>query len=276
MVSHQALGIAYQGSQYHGWQYQSPSVPTVQAHVEQALSVVANEPISVVCAGRTDTGVSATKQVVSFSAQAERPEKAWVRGVNAHLPDNISVTFAAPVDEAFSARHSATARRYFYLIYPAKVRHALFASGYTRTPLRLDANRMHEAGQALLGENDFTSFRASKCQANTPMRNVHHLRVRAEGDVIVVDIQANAFLHHMVRNIVGVLMDIGSGRYPVEWMAELLARKDRTAGSVTAAPMGLYLVDVVYPDYGQIPKGPALPHLFQSLAAPPLSPIADN
>jgi tRNA pseudouridine38-40 synthase len=276
MVSHQALGIAYQGSQFHGWQYQSPTVPTVQAHVEQALSIVADEPISVVCAGRTDTGVSATKQVVSFSTQAQRPEKAWVRGVNAHLPDSVSVTFAAAVDEGFSARHSATARRYFYLIYPARVRHALFASGYTRTPMNLDVQRMHAAGQALLGENDFTSFRASKCQANSPMRNVHHLEVRAIGEVIVVDIQANAFLHHMVRNIVGVLMDIGSGRYPIEWMAELLAKRDRTAGSVTAPPMGLYLVDVVYPDYEQVPRGPALPHLFQSLAVPALSPLADN
>lgn len=265
MTHHHALGVAYAGAPFHGWQYQSPQVPTVQGYLEQALSTVAAEAVSVTCAGRTDAGVSATKQVISFAVNNERPDKAWVRGVNAHLPDEISVTWAAAVDEGFSARHSATARRYHYLIYPSRVRHALFASGYTRSHRELDPLRMHEAGQFLLGENDFTSFRASKCQATTPMRNVHHLNVYQAGELIVVDIQANAFLHHMVRNIVGALLDVGAGLYEPIWLSELLQKQDRSAGSVTAPPMGLYLVDVIYPGYSQIPADPALPHLLLGL-----------
>lgn len=266
MSHHHALGIAYEGASYHGWQFQNADVATVQLHLEKALSIVADDPVSVVCAGRTDAGVSATKQVVSFATNSSRPDKAWVRGVNAHLPDDISVTWVASVDAEFSARHSATARRYLYLIYPSKVRHALFASGYTRCPYNLDVAKMQEAGQHLLGENDFTSFRASKCQALSPMRNVHHLNVRQEGHLVVVDIQANAFLHHMVRNIVGVLMDVGSGVQAPDHTKEVLALRDRNAASVTAAPNGLYLVDVIYPNHPQIPVGPGLPHLFHSFA----------
>lgn len=266
MVYHHALGVAYEGAPFHGWQFQGADVNTVQLHLERALSVVADEPVSVICAGRTDAGVSATRQVVSFSTTNSRPDKAWIRGVNAHLPDSISTTWVAQVDSDFSARHSATARRYYYLIYPSKVRHALFSQGYTRCPYELDADKMHEAGQHLLGENDFTSFRASKCQALSPMRNVHHLRVERKGALVVVDIQANAFLHHMVRNIVGVLMEVGGGSHTTDWVAEVLARKDRSAASITAAPNGLYLVDVLYPSYAQIHAGPDLPHLLQAIS----------
>jgi tRNA pseudouridine38-40 synthase len=265
MSYHYALGIAYQGSQFHGWQYQSESVPTIQANVERALSVVADHRISVVCAGRTDAGVSATKQVISFSSPVPRPDKAWIKGVNAHLPDSISSNWACDVDEGFSARHSATARRYCYLIYQSRVRHALFFENYTREPRALDEQKMHEAGQFLLGENDFSSYRASKCQALSPMRNIHHVNVRRSGDILVVDVQANAFLHHMVRNIVGVLMDIGAGDKEPSWAGELLALRDRTEGSVTAAPNGLHLVDVIYPDHPQIPVGPAVPHFLRGL-----------
>ncbi len=265
MSYYYALGIAYQGAPYHGWQFQNESVPTVQGYLEQALSVVADNPISVTCAGRPDAGVSATKQVVSFESPVARPDKAWVPGVNAHLPDSISVNWAATVEQEFSARHSANARRYCYVILPSKVRNALFASAYTRDPRVLNPDDMHEAGQQLLGENDFTSYRATKCQALTPMRNVHHLNVKQVGELIVVDIQANAFLHHMVRNIVGVLLDIGAGQKPISWAGELLAKRDRTQGSVTAPPEGLYLVDVVYPKHAQIPQDPAMPHLLQHL-----------
>ena len=218
MTYHYALGVAYQGDAYHGWQFQSESIRTVQGCLEAALSVVADTSISVVCAGRTDTGVSATKQVVSFESVVPRPDKAWVRGVNARLPDTVSVNWVASVDDQFNARHSATARRYCYVIYPNKVRHALFSGNYTRDPRVLEAEKMHEAGQYLLGENDFSSFRASKCQALTPMRNIHHVNVKQSGDFILVDIQANAFLHHMVRNIVGVLMDIGAGTKSPDWV----------------------------------------------------------
>ena len=265
MSHHYALGISYRGSDFHGWQYQSESVPTVQASLEKALSIVADRPISVVCAGRTDTGVSATKQVVSFSSPVSRPQKAWIKGVNAHLPDSVSSNWSVEVDEGFSARYSAVARRYCYVIYQSKVRHALFSDNYSREPRSLDEHKMQEAGQYLLGENDFSSYRASKCQALSPMRNVHHVEVRRIGDLLIVDIQANAFLHHMVRNIVGVLMDIGAGEQNPAWAGELLALKDRTQGSVTAPPNGLHLVDVIYPDYPQIPVGPDMPHFLQML-----------
>lgn len=260
-----ALGIAYQGTRYHGWQYQGESTPTIQLAVQAALNVVADEPVQVTCAGRTDTGVHATKQVVHLNTTKQRSEKAWVMGTNAHLPDDISVVWARSVASDFNARHSAVARRYCYVVYTSPIRSALFSGMYTRDPRRIDAEAMHEAGQALLGEHDFSSFRASSCQSNTAMRNVHHIKVTRRGEMIVIDIEANAFLHHMVRNIAGVLLDIGAGVRSATWTAELLTLADRTKGSVTAPPHGLYLVDVIYPGEPQIPAGPALPHFMQGL-----------
>ena len=183
-------------------------------------------------------------------------------GSNAHLPDSVSVTWSREVPTEFNARHSARARRYIYLIYDQRVRSALFPSLYTRELRTLDPNRMHEAAQYLLGENDFSSFRAANCQSRYPTRNIHHLNVARHGELVVIDVQANAFLHHMVRNIAGVLMDIGASEQPVSWTRELIEARDRKQASVTAAPNGLYLVDVLYPDYPEIPEGPALPHLL--------------
>ena len=260
-----ALGISYRGTDFHGWQYQNPSIETVQMSVEKALGVVADHPVQVTCAGRTDAGVHATKQVVHFETLSSRPSKAWTQGVNAHLPEQVSIDWSCEVTPDFNARHSAVARRYYYLILNQRLRSGLHSEYYTREHRNLDVEKMHRSGQFLLGENDFTSFRAAHCQANTPMRNVHHLNVERRGDFILVDIQANAFLHHMVRNIVGVLMDIGAGIKPEEWMAALLKIKDRSRGSVTAQPHGLYLVDVVYPNYPTIPQGCALPHFFSLL-----------
>lgn len=260
-----ALGIAYRGSAFHGYQYQGETIPTVQKALEAALSIVADEAVQVTCAGRTDTGVHATKQVVNFQTTRIRGEKAWVMGTNAHLPDDVSVTWAREVDRSFSARHSAVARRYCYLVYTNPVRSALFAGQYTRDPRSIDVAAMHESAQLLLGENDFTSFRAASCQSRTPNRNIHHINVTARGQLIAIDIQANAFLHHMVRNIAGVLLDIGAGVKPVAWSGELLAAKNRSLGSATAPPDGLYLVDVSYPDYPVIPVGPDLPHFLQDM-----------
>ena len=260
-----ALGIAYRGSAFHGYQYQGESLPTVQRALETALSIIADQTVQVTCAGRTDTGVHATKQVVGFTSTSVRGEKAWVMGSNAHLPDDVSVTWAKRVDSEFSARHSAVARRYCYIVYTSRVRSALFAGQYTRDPRSIDADAMHEAAQHLLGENDFSSFRAASCQSTTPNRNIHHITVSRKNELIVIDIQANAFLHHMVRNIAGVLLDIGAGVKPAAWAAELLAAKNRHLGSVTASPDGLYLVDVIYPEYPAIPVGPALPHFLQEL-----------
>lgn len=263
--NHFALGIAYRGSSFHGYQYQGEAIPTVQGALEKALGVIADEPIQVTCAGRTDTGVHATKQVVNLTTTRIRSEKAWVMGTNAHLPDDVSVTWAREVDSAFNARHSAVARRYCYVVYINPVRSALFAGQYTREPRKVDAVVMHEAAQQLLGENDFTSFRAASCQSRTANRNIHHINVTAHRDLVVIDIQANAFLHHMVRNIAGVLLDIGAGVKSSTWAGELLNAKNRSLGSVTAPPDGLYLVDVSYPDFPAIPQGPDLPHFLRNL-----------
>ncbi len=186
-------------------------------------------------------------------------------GTNAHLPDTVSVTWSRELSSEFDARHSARARRYFYLIYNQRIRSALLPSLYAREHRPLDSGLMHQAAQFLLGENDFSSFRAGNCQSRTPMRNVHHLNVKRVGEIILIDIQANAFLHHMVRNIAGVLMDIGACEKPVDWIVELMNLRDRSKASATADPNGLYLVDVLYPDYAEIPKGPALPHLLSLL-----------
>ncbi len=248
-----ALGIEYDGSAYYGWQRQ-PEAASVQACLEKALSRVADAPISVFCAGRTDAGVSATGQVVHFETPVLRREAAWTMGVNTYLPKNISVRWMSEVAEDFHARFSATARRYRYIIYNHRFRAAILQSGITHVHLPLDVDKMQRAGQALLGENDFTSFRASQCQSLTPWRYMIHLNVSRHGNYVVVDVKANAFVHHMVRNIVGSLIEVGSGAQSENWMAELLAAKDRNLAAATAKAEGLYLVSVDYPEKFGLPK----------------------
>lgn len=247
-----ALGIEYDGAAFYGWQRQR-EVNSVQAEVEQALSTVANSPTAIQCAGRTDAGVHATNQVIHFDTTATRPLKAWTFGVNANLPANIAVKWAQQVDSDFHARFSATARRYRYIINNQKLRSGILPHGVTHHYRPLDAEKMHEAAQALLGVHDFTSFRAVLCQSKTPFRKVHSVTVERRAEFVILDIKANAFLHHMVRNIVGSLFEIGSGSHPVSWIAELLAEKDRTKAAATAKPHGLYLVEVVYPEHFAIP-----------------------
>ncbi|ARN75930.1 tRNA pseudouridine(38-40) synthase TruA [Oceanicoccus sagamiensis] len=253
-----AMAVSYDGSAFHGWQSQrKPQVATVQEALEQALSKIADAPVIVQCAGRTDAGVHASHQIVHFDSPAERGEKAWVSGGNTHLPANIAIHWAKPVPESFHARFSATARRYRYVILNSPARSALLSGGVTWENRPLDEQAMHRAGQLLLGELDFTSYRAVACQSRTPMRNVHFIEVSRSGDRVMIDIQANAFLHHMVRNIAGVLIDIGAGIKPVQWAEEVLLAKDRSAAAVTAPPFGLYLVGVTYPDHFQLPhSGP--------------------
>ncbi|CNF30496.1 MULTISPECIES: tRNA pseudouridine(38-40) synthase TruA [Yersinia] len=253
-----ALGIEYNGSRYFGWQRQQ-EVTSVQACLEAALSKVANAPIGVFCAGRTDAGVHATGQVVHFVTTAVRKDAAWTMGVNSHLPGDIAVRWVKTVDEDFHARFSATARRYRYIIFNHRYRPAVLAQGVTHCHQPLDAERMEQAAQCLLGENDFTSFRAVQCQSRTPWRNVKHIKVTRHGAYIVVDIKANAFVHHMVRNIVGSLIEIGCGNQDVTWMAELLALKDRTRAAATAKAEGLYLVSVDYPERFGLPAAPMGP-----------------
>lgn len=257
-----ALALEYDGAGFYGWQAQrSPNLPTVQETLERALSRIAAAPISIVCAGRTDAGVHASHQIVHFDTPVARAEKAWVFGGNTHLPAAIAIKWARPVPAGFHARFSARARRYRYLILNRPLRSAHVGGFATLVVPRLDAALMHAEAQCLLGERDFSSFRGAGCQSNTPMRNVHFVEVSRRGDWVVVDIQANAFLLHMVRNIVGTLIAVGSGAQPPGWTAEVFEARDRTRAAMTAPPQGLFLVDVDYPDEFALPReqpGPAL------------------
>jgi len=248
-----ALGIEYDGAAYYGWQRQK-EVISVQQTLEKALSIIANHEVAVICAGRTDTGVHATGQVVHFESQFPRRLVAWTMGTNSNLPDSVAVTWAKEVDEDFHARYSATARRYRYIIYNNRNRPAIMRKGLSHYHQNLDADLMHQAAQGILGTQNFTSFRALHCQANTPFRNVEKVTVTRNGDYIMVDIKANAFLHHMVRNIVGSLIVVGQSEQPVTWLKELLLMKDRSKAAATAKPGGLYLVEVDYPEKFDLPK----------------------
>jgi tRNA pseudouridine38-40 synthase len=240
------LILEYDGTQYHGWQAQL-GLHTVQMALEKALSKIADAPITVTCAGRTDTGVHAINQVVHFDTEALRSTRAWIHGANASLPKDICVKWAKEMPEDFHARYSALNRSYRYVIYNGVVRPALIRSNVTWQYRQLDHRLMHEASQYLLGEQDFTSFRAIECQSHTPMRNVQKIEVHRLEDMVFIDITANAFLHHMVRNIAGVLMAVGAGKKNASWVKEVLEAKDRKLGAETAPAYGLYLTQVEYP-----------------------------
>lgn len=249
-----ALAVEYKGADFHGFQSQPSGVKTVQQSLEKALSLVANESISLVCAGRTDAGVHATNQVVHFDTLAKRSSKAWVMGTRPHLPDSVSVKWAQDVAPAFHARFSALNRTYRYLISDAATPSALLHGQITWSSRPLDIDKMREGAAHLVGRHDFTSYRAAQCQAKSPVREIHYLHLIRRGDLIVLEVQANAFLHHMVRNIVGVLMSVGVGDKPAAWVGEVLAAKNRSAGGVTARPYGLYLVSVDFPLEFALPK----------------------
>ncbi|WP_371377376.1 tRNA pseudouridine(38-40) synthase TruA [Thalassotalea aquiviva] len=248
-----ALGIEYDGSNYCGWQRQN-HVNSVQQEVEKALSAIVNQPIEVVCAGRTDTGVHGTNQVVHFDSPIDRGQAAWELGMNTKLPKDICVRWSARVSDDFHARFSATARRYRYVIYNAPLRPAILRHGLSHCHYPLDEKLMHQAAQQLVGEHDFTSFRTVHCQANSPVRTISHLNVSRHGDYVVIDIKANAFLHHMVRNISGSLIRVGRKIETVEWLGQVLNLKNRCKAGMTAPSGGLYFVDVDYPEHFNIPK----------------------
>lgn len=248
-----ALCIEYNGAAYSGWQRQK-AVASVQQHVEEAIAKIALEPIPITCAGRTDAGVHGTYQIVHFDTAVKRPMKAWIRGVNTHLPADIAVKWGQAVSDDFHARFSATARRYRYIIYNSPLRAAILNAGLTHFYYPLNAELMHQAAQCLVGEHDFSSFRAANCQSHSPVRTLLAISVTRIGEYIVIDVKANAFLHHMVRNITGTLMKVGMQEQPVSWVGELLALKDRKAAGMTAKPNGLYLIDVDYPSQFNLPK----------------------
>ena len=259
-----AARIEYHGGHYHGWQAQPHlTVPTVQEALEASLQEIAGESVRTTCAGRTDTGVHGFAQVVHFDDPVGRSLKAWVMGTNRHLPADIRVHWAQEVSEAFHARFSATARRYRYIICNTPIRPALLHDLVMWHRHALDIGLMNDAAKALLGEQDFSAFRAASCQASSPNRCVTACTITRHCDYVVVDITANAFLHHMVRNIVGSLLAVGSRSSSVEWFETVLQNRDRTQAADTAPAEGLYLVDVSYPEAFGLPETPDGPTLLQ-------------
>lgn len=250
------LGIEYDGAAFSGWQSQI-GARTVQGTLEQAVSEVADHPVSLVCAGRTDAGVHAAEQVAHFDTGQQRPQRAWTLGVNSNLPGDVNVGWVRPAPSGFHARFSARARSYRFWIFNSPLRSALLRqrAWWVRRPL--DVAPMQQAAACLLGEHDFSAFRAAECQAKTAVRTVSAISVAREGSLLRVDITANAFLHHMVRNVVGTLVVVGRGDADVAWVERVLRGADRQDAGATAAACGLYLRRVDYPDFPQRPASPA-------------------
>jgi tRNA pseudouridine38-40 synthase len=262
-MSRIVLGIEYDGSLFSGWQWQ-PNRRSIQSELEKALSKVANHPVTVICAGRTDAGVHAMEQVAHFDVNMERALHAWLLGGNSHLPDEIRILWVKQAVGDFHARYSAIARLYRYIILNRPVKSALQNAQVTWCYPSLDADLMHKAAQHLVGNHDFSSFRAQGCQSKSPVRILYFVDVYRDGDKVIIQVCANAFLHHMVRNIAGVLMDIGVGKQSEDWTLKLLEVKNRELGGTTAPPYGLYLEAVYYPDcygitthpaFNKLPKG---------------------
>lgn len=248
-----ALGIEYEGSNYAGFQRQS-TLKTIQGELERSLSIIADEPILLQCAGRTDAGVNATGQVVHFDVTKERSDRGWVMGTNTNLPNDIAVTWAKHVDDNFHARFSAKARRYRYVIQNTVNRPGILCKGVSIYQGDYDIELMQKAADYILGEHDFSSFRAADDESRTSMRCVHFCKVFRLGQYIVFDIAANAFLMHMVRNIVGSLLTVGNKTNSVQWFCDMFDAKDRSKAGPTAKPYGLYLIDVTYPFEFNLPK----------------------
>ncbi|NGY06214.1 tRNA pseudouridine(38-40) synthase TruA [Solimonas terrae] len=250
-----AAGVEYIGTGYSGWQALSGR-QTLQAELERALARVADHPVFTTAAGRTDAGVHALQQVVHFDTDAERSDYAWLLGTNSNLPGDLSLRWAQAVPLTFHARYGAIERSYRYVIHNQRARSALMLNRASWWPRPLDADAMQLAARALIGEHDFSAFRDSQCQAPSPVRELRRVEVRRVRDFIVVDVVGNAFLHHMVRNIVGTLAEVGQGRRPVEWVAAVLAGRDRREAGITAPAGGLYFVGPQYPAEFALPKPP--------------------
>lgn len=258
-----SLGIEYCGHHFHGFQSQAHDTLTIQESLEAALSSIADEPIKLICAGRTDAGVHATHQVIHFDTLAERPERAWLRGANTQLPEGIAIRWYKQVQPEFHARFSAKSRTYRYIILNTLCPSALLEHFVTWDRRKFDIEAMVQAAHFLLGEHDFSAFRAAQCQANNPVREIQRIDICRQQDFIIIEVQATAFLYHMVRNIVGVLGAIGAGEKPIEWARQVLESCNRTSGGITAPPDGLYLVNIEYDPLFQLPRsgwGPYFVH----------------
>lgn len=248
-----ALGLQYDGTAYRGFQAQG-ELATIQGELEAAVSSIANEPITVFCAGRTDAGVHAMGQVVHFDTQAHRPDYQWVQGVNSKLPNDIALQWAKEVPESFHARFTAFAREYRYIIENTPTPSPMTNRYATWVHRPLAHEKMHEAAQLLLGTHDFSAFRASQCQAKSPVKTIEHANITRQGNYVILDLKANAFLHHMVRNIIGTLIPIGLGEAPVLYMKDVLESRERHRAGMTAKPCGLSLIEIHYPEYFNLPK----------------------
>ncbi len=245
-----AVGVEYDGTSFHGWQIQV-GVRTVQEQIQNALTIVANHPVKVQCAGRTDTGVHAFGQVIHFDSDSKRSNRNWLLGTNVNLPGDVNINWIKQVQDEFHARFSAISRSYRYVIYNGFTRSSVWRNRVVWERRPLDLALMQMAAESLIGTHDFSSFRAIGCQAKSPIRTLSRLEISKDGDIISIELEANAFLHHMVRNIAGVLISIGCGDKPVDWAREVLEHKNRTLGGITAPPQGLYLTGVGYPiEYG--------------------------
>lgn len=256
-----AIGIEYSGADYCGWQQQKHCV-SIQQHLQQAIGFVANHTVQLVCAGRTDAGVHAMEQIAHFESDAERDSRAWILGTNCRLPRDIRVKWISMVEPEFHARFSAIARSYRYVILNNDIPSAIFHDRCSWEFHPLDHQKMHDCAQVLVGEHDFSSFRAAGCQAKSASRNIHSIEVSRRDQLIYLDIKANAFLYHMVRNIAGSLMEVGRGQQASDWIEELLAAKDRNLAGITAPAAGLYLMRAYYPDSIILPNSAQKPVLF--------------
>lgn len=248
-----AMGVEYDGTHFCGWQ-QQPQLRTVQGELERALSLVADATITAVCGGRTDAGVHAHGQVAHFDTDVRRSMRAWVLGTNAHLPRQASVSWVRPVPQFFHARYSALRRHYRYSILNRAARSAMHEGRTTWIHAPLDTERMQAGAVHLLGEHDFSAFRAAECQSNSPIRRVDRLQIERSGELVHIDIAANAFLHHMVRNMMGALIAVGQGKYPPDWLAEVLRARSRAMAAPTFPPDGLYFLGPSYESHWGLPE----------------------
>ncbi|MCJ8146321.1 tRNA pseudouridine(38-40) synthase TruA [Acinetobacter sp. A3.8] len=249
-----ALGIEFCGTRFKGWQTQQAGVRSIQETIETVLSKIADEPIIVHGAGRTDAGVHATNMIAHFDTNAIRPELGWIMGANSQLPKDIALQWIQPMGEDFHARFKACARRYRYVIYNAPRRPALLWGQVTHAHYALDVEKMQRAALKFEGTHNFETFRATACQSNQPVRHVKHCHLFQHGAYLVLDIQADGFLHHMVRNIVGCLLEVGQGFYDVDHIDDMFAAEDRKAAGITAPAHGLYFINAYYPEQFQLPK----------------------
>ncbi|KAE8437294.1 tRNA pseudouridine(38-40) synthase TruA [Vreelandella piezotolerans] len=256
-----AMGVEYDGSRFCGFQ-RLKHAASVQQAIEDALAKVAGAPVHIYASGRTDSGVHATRQVIHFDPPVQRTEKAWIFGANTNLPRDVAVRWVKPVSDDFHSRLGALARRYRYIFLNQISRPVLERANVTWCRDPLDADAMHRAAQALVGEHDFSSFRAAGCQSKTPWRQMHFVEVKRYGPLVVIDIQGNAFLHHMIRNIAGALASVGRGAQDEGHIARLLALKNRRQGDVTAPACGLHFVDSIYDERFELPKEPIGPNLL--------------